>query len=98
MHNWNTDEETFKKADSKAYKLWRIIQLVNYGLEGEKLDKNEVKKAWPRIHEQLDPDKKKVLEFYLWGKRWRKEPGLAFDRNNFWQWYFAKNISSKIST
>jgi len=66
MYNWSVDEERFKKENPKEYKLWRLTQLINYGLDGEKLDRKEVKKAWPKIKDRLDPDLKKYLEFLLW--------------------------------
>jgi len=69
MYNWSVDEEAFKKRDPKGYKLWRLEQLINYGLDGEKLDEEEVKKAWQKIKDRLDPDIKKYLEFLLWQKR-----------------------------
>jgi len=69
VYNWSVDEKAFKKRDPKGYKLWRLEQLINYGLDGEKLNEEEVKKAWPKIKEQLDPDIKKYLEFLLWPKR-----------------------------
>ncbi len=45
MINWNTDEKKFKKLHPNEYKLWRLTQLINYGLDGEKLDVREVKQA-----------------------------------------------------
>lgn len=69
MYNWSVDEKAFKKRDPKGYKLWRLEQLINYGLDGEKLDEEEVKKAWQKIKDRLDPDIKKYLEFLLWQKR-----------------------------
>lgn len=69
MYNWSTDEEQFKKKDPEGYRLWRLVQLINYGLDGEKLDEKELKKAWPKIKDRLDPDLKKYLEFLLWPKR-----------------------------
>ena len=69
MYNWSTDEKRFKKKDPEGYKLWRLIQLINYGLDGEKLDEKEVKKAWPKIEDRLDLDIKGYLEFLLWPKR-----------------------------
>ena len=72
MINWNTDEVKFKKLHPKEYKLWRLTQLINYGLNREKLDAHEVKQAWPKIKDGLDPDKQKVIEFFLWDKKWRK--------------------------
>jgi len=55
MYNWSVDEEKFKKQHPKEYRLWRLTQLINYGLDGEKLDREEVKKAWPKIKDNLDP-------------------------------------------
>lgn len=68
MYNWSVDEEKFKKKAPEGYRLWRLTQLINYGLDGEKLDREEVKKAWPKIKDQLDPDLKNYLEFILWPK------------------------------
>ena len=93
MINWNTDEKVLKKRDPKAYKLWRLTQLINYGLEGEKLDEEEVRVAWPAIRERLNPDKRKVLEFYLWNKKWPLEPGLLPDRSNYWIWRWQSHTS-----
>ena len=69
MYNWSTDEKRFKKESPKEYKLWRLTQLINYGLDGEKLDREEVKKAWPKIKNRLDPDLGNFLEFLLWPKQ-----------------------------
>jgi len=38
MINWSTDEKLFKKKYPEEYKLWRLTQLINYGLDGEKLE------------------------------------------------------------
>ena len=78
MYNWSVDEKAFKKKDPKGYKLWRLEQLINYGLDGEKLNEKEVKKAWPKIKEQLDPYKKRALEFFLWGKLYSLPNNLTF--------------------
>ena len=37
MYNWSVDEKKFKKEDPEGYRLWRLVQLINYGLAGEKL-------------------------------------------------------------
>lgn len=66
MYNWSTDEKKFKKKDPQGYKLWRLTQLINYGLDGEKLDRKEVIRAWPKIKDRLDPNFKNYLEFLLW--------------------------------
>ena len=43
MYNWSTDEEKFKKEDPEGDRVWRLTQLINYGLDGEKLSKSEIK-------------------------------------------------------
>jgi hypothetical protein len=93
MINWNTDEKKFKKLHPRQYNLWRLVQLINFGLDGEKLDEKEVRDAWTKIKDRLNPDKKKVLEFFLWNKKWRREPGLLPDRSNYWIWRFGKTTS-----
>ncbi len=78
MYNWSTDEEKFKKENPEKYKLWRITQLINYGLDGEKLNREEVKKAWPKIKDQLDPYKKRLFDYLLWGKLYSLPHNLTF--------------------
>lgn len=63
MRNWSTDIKELKK-DKKKYAIWRIEQMVNFGLDGKKLNKKELKKNWTKLH--LDPDKKKFLKKLLW--------------------------------
>lgn len=80
MFNWNVDEERFKKEDPKGYKLWRLTQLINYGLDDdEKLDSREIKKAWPKIKENVDPYKRRLIEFLIWGKLYSLPSNI-----NFW--------------
>ena len=45
MINWTVDKAKFKKEQPKEFTLWRLTQLINYGLDGEKLDKKEVTQA-----------------------------------------------------
>lgn len=78
MNNWSTDEEKFKKENPEKYRLWRITQLINYGLDGKKLDREEVKVAWPKIKGQLDPYKARAIEFILWGKVYSLPNNLTF--------------------
>lgn len=80
MINWSTNEAKFKKENPKEYKLWRITQLINYGLDGEKLDKKEIKSVWPKIKDRLDSNSKVYFEFLLWGKR----PSSKNITKNFW--------------
>ncbi len=68
MINWSVDEKTFKKKYPRKYRLWRLTQLINYGLDGEKLDREEVKAAWMEIKDRLDPNNKVFIEYLLWNK------------------------------
>lgn len=78
MNHWSVDKEKFKKEDPEGYRLWRLIQLINYGLDGEKLDREEVKKAWPKIKGHLDPYSKRAIEFLIWGRQYSLSNNLTF--------------------
>ena len=86
MINWSTDEKTFKKKYPKEYKLWRLTQLINYGLDGEKLDEKELKAAWPKIKDRLDPYKRRAFEYLIWGKLYSLPNNLTF-----WNWSSEKS-------
>lgn len=66
MYNWSVDLKELKK-DKRQYKIWRLEQIINFGLGGEKIDKVELKKFWPFL--RLDPNKKRFLSFLLWPKK-----------------------------
>lgn len=69
MINWSIDEAKFKKKYPKEYKVWRLTQLINYGLDGEKLNTKEVKKYWPLLKNKIDMSTKRYLGFLLWGTK-----------------------------
>jgi hypothetical protein len=77
MRNWSVDVKKLKKYPEK-HTLWRLEQLINYGLDEEKLDKKEVKRLWPKIEDNLDPYKKRFLEYLLWGKLYSLPNNLTF--------------------
>lgn len=79
MISWSTDEVKFKQNDPVKYRLWQLTQLINYGLDGEKLDKKEVKAAWPKIKSKLDPYKARLIEYLLWDKQYSLPTNI-----NFW--------------
>ena len=79
MINWSTNEALFKKNDPEGYRLWRLTQLINYGLDREKLDRKEVKDAWVKIKDRVDPYKARLIEFLLWEKQYSLPTNL-----NFW--------------
>lgn len=65
MFNWSSDLSKVNKK-SRDYKIWKLEQLINYGLNGEKLSEKEVKKYWNYLN--LDPGKKRALRYLIWGK------------------------------
>lgn len=67
MYNWSIDEKKFKKENPKGYKIWRLEQMINYGLGNEKLNEGLVKKYWEKI--LMDEITKKYLKFLLWPKK-----------------------------
>lgn len=66
MYNWNTDITTLKKYPEQ-YMIWKLEQLINYGLDGEKLSRKLVIKYWDKL--KIDPKKRATLAFLLWRKR-----------------------------
>ncbi len=80
MINWSVDERKFKREHPEEYRLWRLTQLINYGLDGKKLDEEEVKRAWPKIKERLDPHKVAYLDYLLWNKK----PSSRDFKEDFW--------------
>ena len=63
MYNWTVDIKELKK-DKKQYAIWKLEQMVNFGLNGKKLNKADLKKYWLQLN--LDHKKKKYLSLILW--------------------------------
>ena len=78
MINWSTDEEKFKKKHPQEYKVWHLTQLINYGLDGEKIKLAEIKELWHQIKNRLDPYRARVLEYLIWGKLFSLPNNLSF--------------------
>lgn len=66
MKNWSVDVQELKKNKEK-YAVWKLEQMVNFGLDGKKIDRAELIKYWDKL--RLDPNKKKYLKFLLWEKQ-----------------------------
>jgi len=80
--HWSVDAKKFKKENPKAFRLWRLEHLINCGVQkGEKLSKKEVIEHWREIKDRLDPYKKRLMEFLLWGKAYSLPNNLTF-----WNW------------
>jgi len=63
MYNWNTNLSQWNKK-SEPYILWKLQQLINFGLNGEKLSLSLIKKYWSKL--DLDPQRKKFLKLIIW--------------------------------
>jgi hypothetical protein len=66
QRHWSVDEKAFKKRDPKGYKRWQMIQRINYGLDGKKLQAKELVSLWPDIRSSLDPLYRNALIHFLW--------------------------------
>lgn len=62
MYNWSTDEAELKK-DPTAYAIWRLEQLINFGLDGEKISEKELRHYLPQLN--LDPARRRFIELLL---------------------------------
>jgi hypothetical protein len=56
MYNWSTDEENLKKYP-REHQKWRLLQLINFGLDGEKIDLKMLKKYWQEIKGEIVDEK-----------------------------------------
>ncbi|MBI3420806.1 MAG: hypothetical protein HY006_01975 [Candidatus Sungbacteria bacterium] len=62
MKNWSTDTSELQK-DREKFSVWRLEQLINFGLGEEKIDLNELRKYWDTLN--IDPFKKKFLSLFI---------------------------------
>jgi len=62
MKNWSVDTKFLSKYPKK-YTLWKLEQLINFGLGKGKLNKFQLKKHLPKL--EIDPQKRKYLKFLL---------------------------------
>ncbi|MBI5152415.1 hypothetical protein HZA39_02680 [Candidatus Peregrinibacteria bacterium] len=66
MYNWSTDTQEISK-DEIAYSIWKMEQLINFGLGNSKIKKQKLLQLMPSL--DIDPAKKKYLSFLLWQKK-----------------------------
>jgi hypothetical protein len=62
MKNWSTDTKKLK-GDKDKFAIWKLEQLVNFGLGKKKIKKSELKKYWSVIN--IDPSKRKFLSLFV---------------------------------
>ena len=53
----------FAKKNPEKFSIWRLEQLINFGLGKEKLDLDELRKYWGVAH--IDPFKRKFLSLFV---------------------------------
>ncbi len=66
MYNWAVDTTQLKKQ-KQTYDIWKLEQMVNFGLNKERLNKKKLKTYWPLL--RLDAKKRRYLSFLLWGRK-----------------------------
>ncbi|MCR4306254.1 MAG: hypothetical protein NUV73_04185 [Candidatus Daviesbacteria bacterium] len=62
MYNWSVDTKKLSKYPEK-YTIWKLEQLINFGLNGQRLKISELKRYFPKLN--IDPKKRKYLNFLL---------------------------------
>lgn len=62
MKNWSIDTSKLEKNTEK-FSIWRLEQLINFGLGKEKIDIDELRKYWTVA--QIDPFKRKFLSLFV---------------------------------
>ena len=62
MRNWSTDTTELKKNPEK-WAVWELEQLVNFGLQGKRLDAKLLERHLSKL--QIDPHRKDYLNFLL---------------------------------
>lgn len=64
MYNWSVNTKKLAKYPEK-YTIWKLEQLINFGLNGKKLKLTELKKYFRKLN--IDPQKKRYLSSLLNG-------------------------------
>jgi len=62
VKNWSVDLKKLKQSP-EDYKIFKLEQLINYGLGGERLSQSELLKYWDKL--TIDPKKKRYLKLLL---------------------------------
>ena len=62
MKNWSTDTKKLSKS-KKEFAVWKLEQLISFGLGKDKIKKSELKEYWNII--SIDPFKRKLLALFI---------------------------------
>ena len=63
MYNWSTDTTELQKHPEQ-YTVWKLEQLLNYGLNGNKIPEKELKKYLNLLN--IDPNTRRFLKLLLY--------------------------------
>lgn len=63
MHIWDYTIKNSKQIPA----VWKLERLINYGLNDEKINIQELKYNWNKI--KIDSQKREFLELLLWPKK-----------------------------
>lgn len=63
MYNWSVDEKKLQGLDKEKYTIWKLEQMVNFGIGGEKIKKVQLKKYFTKLN--IDPYRRKFLGLLL---------------------------------
>ena len=64
MYNWSVNEKKLIK-DKERYTIWKLEQMVNFGLNEEKINVKDIKRYFSKLN--IDPHRKKFLKYILYG-------------------------------
>jgi hypothetical protein len=62
MKNWSTETAELEKTPEK-FSIWKLEQLINFGLDGTKISLVDLRKYWHVL--AIDPAKKKFLAMFI---------------------------------
>lgn len=62
MYNWSVDEASLTPG-SPQHEKWRLEQLINFGLNGERLSAAKLRQYWHEL--AIDPNRRRFLNFLL---------------------------------
>ena len=62
MKNWCVDTTELQK-NPEQFKIWRLEQLINFGLDDETIDLKQLRAYWDVL--RIDPAKREFLSLFL---------------------------------
>ncbi|MEK7497308.1 MAG: hypothetical protein AAB656_00110 [Patescibacteria group bacterium] len=75
MKNWNTGKFNSKSDEE----IWKLSQLINYGLDGQKLSIQKVKSVWKKLEPFLDLERARMIKYLIW-----ESPFSPLTNKNYW--------------